>query len=423
MSIWVTVINDVVVSLFGSVLSAAFAGMLKTRRERWIFWCCTVALLLLQGWIFSVQDAVFLRQIYPLIFHLPLILMLSFLTGKPLWSVVSVLNAYLCCQLRRWLALFIVALASGGELLQDIIELAVTVPLLFLLLRFVAPAVCQLEHQPKSLQLQFGVIPAVYYGFDYMTMVYTDLLSSGGAVVVEFMPFVCCAAYLAFLLYHSVEEQKRSQLQQVKKNLDIQLSQSVREISMLRESQELARRYRHDLRHHLQYVSACVHNGQTEQAQNYIAGICREIEAQTVQRYCENEAANLILSAFAGRAKSSGVDMKIQGTLPAAIRLSDSDLCVLLSNALENALHACIPFVDAGIAATIEVQFYQREGKFFLQVVNPCEEGIRFANGIPVTDRPDHGIGVQSICAISDRYGGIYSFTVQNGNFILRLSI
>ena len=115
--------------------------------------------------------------------------------------------------------------------------------------------------------------------------------------------------------------------------------------------------------------------------------------------------------------------MRVQGALPAFIKISDSDLCVLLSNALENALHACQSLTAAGQVCTIDVQFYERDNRFFLQVKNPCKEGILFENGIPVSDRPDHGIGVQSICAIVQRYGGVQTFAVENGSFILRLSV
>lgn len=423
MSVWVSLLNDIAVSLFGSVLSASFCNALNTRRNRQIFWCCVVIVPLMQGWIYSIGDADFLRRIYPLIIHLPLVLLLCFLTKRTLWSTISVLTAYLCCQLRRWVALLTVALVSGGSMLQDIVELIVTVPLLFLLLHFVAPAVQRLVGYPIRLQCQFGAIPAVYYVFDYATVVYTNLLLSGSPVVVEFMPFVCCGAYLIFLLYHSVEDKKRSQLQQVQKSLDIQLKQSVREINALRESQDLARQYRHDLRHHLQYVASCIENDQEIQALEYISGICQEIEAQKVKRYCENEAVNLILSAFHARAEKDGIAMVVQGALPAFILPSDSDLCVLFSNALENALNACRPFAAAGKACTIDVQLYERDSKLFLQVTNPCGEGVRFEDGIPVSDRPGHGVGVQSICAIVQKYRGVYTFLVRDGQFILRLSI
>ena len=43
--------------------------------------------------------------------------------------------------------------------------------------------------------------------------------------------------------------------------------------------------------------------------------------------------------------------------------------------------------------------------------------------GIPVTNQPNHGIGVRSICALVERYEGIYTFEVEEGKFILRISI
>lgn len=423
MSFWISIISNISVSFFGSILSASFCHALDTRKKRNAFVCCMLLLPLLQGFIYFVWGFDLLHQIYPLVVHLPLLLLLCAMTGRRLWPFFSVLTAYLCCQLRRWMALLIVAVLSGGALMQDVAELLLTVPLLLVLLKFASPVVRQLSEYPVKMQLQFASIPAIYYVFDYLTTVYTDLLTSGNPVAVEFMPFVCCVAYLVFLLYSSVKERTQIQLEQTQKSLGIQLNQAVREIDALRQSQALARQYRHDMRHHLQYVSACMENGQLQQAQDYITGICKEIEAQKVEHYCENEAANLIFSAFAGRAKKAGIQMNVRGMIPCYITVSDSDLCVLLSNALENALHACEPLVAAKENCVIDVQFHYKEGRFFLQMENPCGDNIPFENGVPVSHEPGHGIGVQSICAIVERYGGMYTFLVQNHQFILRLSL
>ena len=176
---------------------------------------------------------------------------------------------------------------------------------------------------------------------DYVTRIYTDLLAQGNQAAVEFMPFVCSVAYIVFVLRVSAEERTRGQLEQTRNNLKLQVGQAVREIEALRTSQQQTRAYRHDLRHHLQYISACIENGRGEQAQEYIQSICSEIEASKVTTYCENEAANLIFSAFAARAEAQGVKFSLQAVLPHILPISESDLCVLLSNALENALHAC----------------------------------------------------------------------------------
>lgn len=422
MNIWISLLNDISVSIFGIVLSLSFSNALQAARNRRLFWLAMAILPLLQGTIYYFGDTQFLREIYPLVIHIPLIVVLYVLTKKPLWSAISVLSAYLCCQLRHWIALLAAAILSGNVVMENLMELALTIPLLLFLLHFVSPSFQELADYSSKEQLHFGIIPAVYYVFDYMTLVYTDLLASGSLVVVEFMPFVCCAAYLIFLLYNSAQERTRIQLQQIHNNLDLQLTQAIREIDSLRKSQELAIHYRHDLRHHLRYLSTCIANGQVELAQTYISDICKEIESQKVQHYCENEAANLILSAFAGRAAQAGIAMNIHGRLPVSIHISDNDLCVVLSNALENALHACQSVAVQGTSCSIDVQFFEKSGKLFLQIINPYKEDILFKNGLPVSNRPNHGIGVQSICAIVERYGGIYSFLTQSGKFILRLS-
>lgn len=421
----ITMLNGTMVGAFGGLLAASFCNDLKIRRNRRIFWLGMALLLAVQGavYLLSNADEMFTRQIYPFIFHLPLAILCHILGGTWLWSVISILSGYLFCQMRRWPALLVAALLPGSPLAQEVAEMIFTVPWLLLFLRFATPGIRQLMKYPVKDQCQFGLIPALYYAFDYLTRIYTDLLFSGFPVVLEFMPTVCYGAYLVFLLHNAAEERKRSLLRQTRDNLNLQVAQATREISRLRESQVQTARHRHDLRHHLQYLLACIENGQADRAKAYISQVCAEVDAQQVRRCCENEAVNLILSSFVKRAEEVGVGMEIQGALPAILPFSDNDLCVILSNALENALHACLPFVKAGENCTIEVQFRFSEprGKLFLQIVNPCRGEVRFERGVPVSDQPDHGIGVQSIRAVVERYGGGCTFLLENGQFILRL--
>ena len=422
-AILVSLINGATVSLFGGLLSASFCGALDTRRNRWIFWSGMSLMILAQGVVCFLWDTEIWARVYPLVVHLPLLFTLRALTGRWLWPAFSIVSAYLFCEIRRWLALLAAAVLPGEEMTQNLAELAVTVPLLLIFLRYIIPAVRQLMEYPVKTQCQFGLVPVVYYGFDYVTRIYTDLLSSGYPVVMEFMPMVCCAAYIAFLLYNSAEERKRSHLRQVQDNLRLQISQAAQEIAQLRESQAMTVQYRHDLRHHLQYLLSCIENGQSVRAKGYISDICTEIESQQVRRYCENEAVNLILSAFAKRAEKAGVDMTVAGALPSLIPVGDNDLCVILSNALENALHACLPLAEQGTACVIgvEFRFMEQNGRLLLQITNPCRDTVKFEKGIPVSDQPGHGIGVQSIRAVVDRYGGGCTFLLEDGRFILRL--
>lgn len=417
----VRLLNFTAVSVFGIVLSMVFCDILWTRRKRLAMASSMAVILIFQGLIYFGSGSSVTSRLYPLITHLPLALILCVLNKRCLWPMISVLTAYLCCQLRRWLGLMVTAILSGGPLLHNIVELVVTLPLLLILLRLVAPSVRSISHDPASVQCQFGLVPALYYGFDYVTRIYTNLLIDGNIVALEFMPFVCSVAYLMFVFRTSAEEWIRNQLEETQKCLNLQIVQAVREIEALRESQRKTNIYRHDLRHHMQYLSSCIQNEKYKQAQEYIHEICSEIGKNQVTVFCQNEVANLIFSAFAGRAKDAGIPIEIKAGISSHILVSESDLCVLLCNALENALHACQKRKEKGLFSTITVSIREKNGKIFLQIINSCTKDILFDHGIPVASEAGHGLGVRSICAIVDRYGGIYTFSVKDEQFILHV--
>lgn len=418
-----SVINLASVGVFGLILSAGFCDIPWTRQSKLYMAGCMSLIMLFQGFVCLFTDVYVVKYFYPLMTHLPMAAVLCLLSRKILWPFISVLTAYLCCQLRRWLALLAVSLFSGGTFLQDLVELTVTLPLLLLLLRYIAPAVRSISHYTTIKKCQFGLVPLVYYGYDYLTTFYTDLLSVKNPTALEFMPFVCSVAYLGFALHLSETEQVRIHLEETQEILNLQITQAVREIGVLRESQQKSSTYRHDLRHHMQYLLSCLENDRIEQAKAYIQEICSVIETAKITVFCVNEAANLIFSAFSERARKNDISVTINAVIPGEIPISETDWCVLLSNGLENALHACQKLRKKGLAASLDISAYEKRGKLFLQIANSCEENVPFSHGIPVSSRPGHGIGVRSICTIVDRYGGIYSFSVRNGLFLLRISL
>lgn len=363
------VLDGAAVGIFGILLSAAFCPIRWTGKKRWALAGCTAGLLALQGIFYFGTSPTAAQYLYPLITHLPLYVVLV------------------------------------------------------LFIRFLAPSMRQLSRYPASVQCQFGIVPLVGYLFDYITRVYTSLLSGANPAAVEFMFFVCCAAFLCSILRASRVERQRIQMEQLQTSLNLQVTQAMREIEALRLSQQRASTYRHDLRHHMQFLAGCIENGRTEQALGYIRSVCSEIEAGKVTVYCENEAANLIFSAFADRAAKAGVQFTVQAGISQKPAVSESDLCVLLSNALENALHAAVRCREAGHEAFIETSGHEKGHKLFLQITNSCLPDVQLRDGIPVTDQPGHGLGVRSICAISERYGGLTSFAAKDGQFTLRVML
>lgn len=419
----ISLVNYIAVSLFGSILSASFCGVRKEdKQRRWIV-LTVVLILIVEGVLYYFFGEKTVHYLYPLISHLPLFLVLWCVTKRGLCSLTAVLTAYLCCQLRRWAALLIICFFESREMLLPIVQIIITIPFLLILLRMIAPSIRRIILRPAGEMWTFAIVPIVYYVFDYTTVVYTKLLYEGYYLISEFMPTFCCVVYLFFVNQTLAQENSRHQLEQERNALKMQTKQSLQEIDFLRSSQEQAAAHRHDLRHHLQYLSSCIENGQSEQAQEYIQSVCHEIESQKTIAYCENETANLILTAYAERFAKAEIKADIHFSLGKSPSISPVDLCVLLANALENALHECQYLFIQKIPVQVTVEGYEKEHKLFLQISNTCRADVLFRNGIPAARQEGHGIGTQSICAIVNKYGGVYSFSAKNERFILRVVI
>lgn len=412
-------LNYSVVLLFGVIVSIAFAGVLNQKKNRWAILMFITLLGFIQAILVAALGMDLTRKLYPLITHLPLILFLTYYFKKPLlMSSVSVFSAYLCCQTRRWFGNSILLFTDSADV-DYAVQILVTIPLLMLLIRYIAPAVTRLMFQSRRSLLMFGAVPFIYYVFDYTTTVYTGLLYSGSRAAVEFIPSVMATCYYLFVVLYFNELQQRSEIDNERKILSIQTKQAVKELDSLRRSQEQAAIYHHDLRHHLQYLDACLQVNKPDDARTYIRNITNVIEKNKVIRYCENETVNLILSSYAAKAKSAGITLSCDTDIAADLGVSSADLCVILANGLENAFHACLALTGE---RTISVTTRRNKSKTFLQIQNPYAGGISFENGLPVTSEQGHGYGTRSILMTVEKLGGLCDFIAESDLFTMRVS-
>lgn len=97
---------------------------------------------------------------------------------------------------------------------------------------------------------------------------------------------------------------------------------------------------RHDMRHFLLSISSYIENNENEKALDYINEVIHTSDKTALQRYCKNNIVNLILSSHEGEMKKKQITFQYTIQIPEKLRISDVDLTALLSNGLENAIHA-----------------------------------------------------------------------------------
>lgn len=159
------VFNYGLVLLYGLFLSTLISGGWENTRQRTLVFAACPLFLMIQSVCWLVLGADMARQLYPLITHLPLALILICILKKKVdVALVSICTAYLCCQLPRWVDLVVTAL-THSELIGEICYTLVIGPLFYLLYRFfVRPAYAAMMASPQSLLL-FGSLPVAYYFF------------------------------------------------------------------------------------------------------------------------------------------------------------------------------------------------------------------------------------------------------------------
>ena len=412
-------LNYGLVLLFGLFLSVLIAGGWENRRQKRLLLMMCPLLLLLQILCLLVWDVRTVERYYPLIAHVPLILILTVGMKKRVgMALVSVCTAYLCCQLPRWLRLVLVLL-TGSELVGELCYTLSIFPIFYLLKTyFVRTAYEAMRYSTRMLVL-FGSLPLVYYVFDYGTVVYSDALYRGAPALMEFLPTALIVFYVIFLTAYHGQVQKRTQAELQRSMLEVVLKQAAAETEALRRIDAQTAIYQHDIRHHLTAIQSFLSAGSPQQAEAYIKEVQTDVEAITPIQFCENELISLLCTSFSNKAGHMDVRLTVDARVPKQLPVSDTELCSILSNGLENALDA-VSALELPLK-WIEVYCGIRSSKLLLEIKNPYAGEITVRDGLPTASREGHGYGCRSIRAICERYHGICTFEPDNGLFTLRV--
>lgn len=405
--------------IFGLLLSFCLVGLRHANRKNIAVITITFILCgLLQIFTFSVFDELTVWKIYPLITHLPLVLLLKFYFHKNIVTVLTAVStSYLCCQPSKWFGILCEAL-SGHYVLEQCIRIAVLLVVGIFVIVFLAPYLSQLFNKEPRTILIFGSIPMIYYIFDYLTGIYTNLGTKHYRLITEFTPSFLCFIFILFCFIYYKEYEQKNDAEYREKLFQIFLEQQEKEMEIVRSKEHEVRLLRHDMRLLLNNIALCIEQLDFENAQKMITSYTSHIESTSLVRFCIDDTVNYILSDFA--AKCNARHISFTHTIEIEeIHFDKVIFSSILSNILDNALNAQLNLPTNN--RTIKLMMKDSDGKLLLSVKNTVDKAPVFVDGLPVTSQKGHGLGVQSISYMTKRLGGNCQFTVQNNVFITRI--
>jgi len=355
----------------------------------------------------------------PLTLYLPAIVCLHLLSKNRLlptalvW-LLALLGDHLLAALRKLLVILFLgpvgpawtwmpagALATAAALLLFLVYRALREPFL----------ACTRELEGNWLSLLF--LPVMLLALSsYLLSTVTRAM----ALLLLFLTALAAFGVLVRLLDSLTEERKA-------KDAQAQMKALRQDYEVLQRKLELGRSYRHDLRHHITALSALLQEGNCSEALRYAAGWQGQLVKIETKAYCRNAAVNSVLSAYLAQAKDAGCAVEAEVALPGEFPFEENDLCVVLANALENAIHAC-KAAPEGAPRHIKLNLSLAERRrLIICVENSCHESIQFDGaGFPIVPRREgHGQGLKSIAAVAGKYHGLFQCDCRDGQFILQV--
>lgn len=294
------------------------------------------------------------------------------------------------------------------SLVTFLVETAILIPLFLYVKKVYTPAV---EKEPSGFEWRYlWLIPATFYLLWYYE-IYANPSQSSLKVALQpknaiFLFFINVGANLVYFIVARLISEQEKNINLSEKNHLLALQEL--QYENLRERILEARRAKHDVRHHIALMQELLKKKDYSGLESYLSDYQKSLPEDTPFVFCENSAANAVLSYFAQLSKSRGIEYDISTKIPEEIGIEKTDLSVLLGNLLENAVDACAEIEKAKISVRASYELKS----LCLTVDNSFDGKLRKnKNGsFSSTKKNGQGLGTQSVKSIAEKYGGVCDF-------------
>lgn len=377
-----------------------------------IIWGIVIAAVgVLHVFVFvSNKDSSLLLSLMPVTAYLPIAITFFILSGSNRISkLFSVLFAALCAVSVTLIYLLVIKVPASFKILVCVVVVGI---IGFIVFRRLRKVFTQKEVIPNKL---WYVIPALFLLLLLSLWQKDSLTIITMTIMVLLLDISVFCVITALISSHDHQKQVASEMAVIEKQLEIERE----EYEAMRRTVELGRQYRHDMRHHFSVIQELMKGGGNSRVEEYLAGLNGRLDQTEKTEYCKNVTINALLSVYAERARNNGIMLHAHISLPEAPFVDEIDLCSVISNAVDNAVNACMKM--NGGEKQFEIFTEYTEERLSVTVKNPVEGQIVLdSEGFPVFEKNEgHGYGLLSMQHIAQKYGGMIKILADDGAFTL----
>lgn len=295
----------------------------------------------------------------------------------------------------------------------------------FLLWHVSTHAACDLVDNEEIAQTWyvFWILPIMFISLNmFLTPVHPEIVNQGRTLVlylVNNIALLCLLLLFYFLFYLMANSLNRNALLKQENQF---LSMQQAQYEALKSSIEETRQARHDMRHHFSTLSALAERKAWTELGNYLMLAQKSIPSAELN-LCDNPAVDGVAGHYCLRYKENSIPFSVKLELPHTLPIPEIDMCLVLSNLLENALEASLRTDTA--KRHIRIQAYLHSSNVILLTVENAFDGtINEKNGVfQSSKRRGDGVGIQSVRRIAEKNGGYCRFTWTDGIFCANIML
>ena len=222
-----------------------------------------------------------------------------------------------------------------------------------------------------------------------------------------------------FLMYRSMslatkQVDEKQQQEQKTRILNRQMETLHEQNDLMRKNQEEVSELRRNLSETYHVIENLLAKGKKDEAMKFIQLQADLLNATQIKVFYSEPLINAALSIYFRRAEEIGIKVFHKIDMLNKKSVDESDLAVLLSNLLENAITA-IKKQEPPMSREISVILRQADSQNILEISNSCNYYVNVGeNDLPYTTEIGHGLGMSSLEIFAKKYNAFVDFTQEN---------
>ena len=176
------------------------------------------------------------------------------------------------------------------------------------------------------------------------------------------------------------------------------------------------RGWRHDWHNQLQVLSAYLDSGEYRRAREYLDEVNQAIlQIDTVIK-TGNTMVDAILNSKISLMRSHHIEVEAEAKVPAALSVSDVDLCIMIGNLLDNAMEACTRLEEGN--RFVHIYIHVKGSQLYMSFTNSAGKKQKKMGNLFLSSKGrEHGFGLVRVDALVAKNGGYLTRASEDGGY------